>query len=122
MDGGLLLDPARLPDPGPRLDVAGDKVHPFNHHSIFFSQLTVDPAAFTFLFARYHEHVVPASDAHYTTSEAREMIRMNPWSLSSRATGPKIRVPRGSLFSKISTAALSSNFMYVPSGRRRPWA
>jgi len=45
------------------------------------------------------------------TSGASEMIFMNSRSRSSRATGPKMRVPRGSLLSSISTTALSSKRM-----------
>ena len=47
------------------------------------------------------------------------MIFMNPLSRNSRATGPKIRVPRG-LTPELSrtTAALSSKRMEEPSGRR----
>ena len=40
----------------------------------------------------------------YSTSGAKETIFMN-WSRSSRATGPKTRVPIGSLPSLIKTAA-----------------
>ena len=43
---------------------------------------------------------------------------MNFLSRNSRPTGPKMRVPRGWSWSLISTAALSSNLMYEPSGRR----
>lgn len=47
----------------------------------------------------------------YSTSGASEMIFMNFLSRSSRPTGPKMRVPRGSpSFFKI-TAAFSSNLM-----------
>src|SRR5918995_1366534 len=47
------------------------------------------------------------------------MMRMKRFSRSSRPTGPKMRVPRGSpSFFKI-TAAFSSNLMYEPSPRRR---
>ena len=38
-------------------------------------------------------------------------------SRSSRATGPKMRVPRGLFCVSISTAAFSSKAMYVPSSR-----
>jgi len=38
-------------------------------------------------------------------------------SRSSRATGPKMRVPRGLFWLSINTAAFSSNAMYVPSLR-----
>ena len=46
---------------------------------------------------------------HQMTSGAREMIFMKSVSRSSRATGPKIRVPRGLLSSRTITAAFSSN-------------
>ena len=41
-------------------------------------------------------------------------------SRNSRATGPKIRVPRGPLSSRMITHAFSSNLMYEPSLRRTP--
>jgi hypothetical protein len=47
----------------------------------------------------------------YNTSGASEMIFMNFFSRSSRPTGPKIRVPRGSLSGLMMTAAFSSNLM-----------
>ena len=46
---------------------------------------------------------------HYTTSLARLTIFMNFRSRSSRATAPKMRVPRGLLSLSISTTALMSN-------------
>src|SRR5208282_607145 len=55
----------------------------------------------------------------YHTSGASETILVNLRSRSSRATGPKTRVPTGSFASLIRTAALSSKRMYVPSLRRR---
>src|SRR5690606_20523842 len=54
-------------------------------------------------------HVV-LLDLH-STSGASEMIFMKRLSRSSRPTGPKIRVPRGSPLSRSSTAAFSSNRM-----------
>ena len=47
------------------------------------------------------------------------MIFMNFFSRSSRPTGPKMRVPRGSPSPLRMTAAFSSKRMYEPSGRRR---
>ena len=41
---------------------------------------------------------------------------------NSRVTGPKIRVPIGSSFALSKTAALASNLMSEPSGRRTPLA
>src|SRR5205809_635775 len=46
------------------------------------------------------------------------MIFMKLRSRSSRATGPKMRVPRGLLACASSTAAFSSKRMSEPSGRR----
>src|SRR4051812_24531111 len=54
-----------------------------------------------------------------STSGASEMIFMNFFSRSSRPTGPKMRVPRGSPSLLRMTAAFSSKRMYEPSGRRR---
>src|SRR5438876_106580 len=54
---------------------------------------------------------------HYSTSGASEMIFMKFFSRSSRATGPKMRVPRGLLPASMSTAAFSSNAISVPSSR-----
>src|SRR5690348_238697 len=79
--------------------------------------------------ARHHLHGVAVANPHrhmfcirfshgYQTSGASEMILVNFFSRNSRATGPNTRVPTGSPASLISTAALSSNRMYVPSLRR----
>ena len=54
---------------------------------------------------------------NYKTSGASEIIFMNPKDRSSRAIGPKIRVPIGSPLLAKSTAAFSSNFTVVSSGR-----
>src|SRR5438034_2784246 len=48
---------------------------------------------------------------HHTTSGASETIFRNFFSRSSRATGPKTRVPTGSPVSLMSTAAFSSKRM-----------
>src|ERR1035438_4741130 len=56
---------------------------------------------------------------HHSTSGASEMIRMKRFSRSSRPTGPKMRVPRGSPPSLMRTAAFSSKRIYEPSTRRR---
>src|SRR5204863_9497078 len=59
-----------------------------------------------------------ARQTHQSTSGASEMIFINCLSRSSRATGPKIRVPRGSPAGVITTAAFSSKRSTDPSGRR----
>src|SRR4029450_2351016 len=53
----------------------------------------------------------------YSPSGASEMIFMKLRSRSSRATGPKMRVPRGLFWASMMTAAFSSKAMYVPSSR-----
>ena len=59
------------------------------------------------------DDLVALLDLHvpYSTSGASEMIFMNRLSRSSRPTGPKMRVPRGSPSALISTAAFSSKRM-----------
>ena len=49
-----------------------------------------------------------AKELPYNTSGANETIFINCFSLSSLATGPKIRVPLGVLSSLMITAAFSS--------------
>ena len=56
----------------------------------------------SFIFGFTHDH---------NTSGASETMRMNLRSRSSRPTGPKMRVPRGCIWSLISTAAFSSKRM-----------
>src|SRR5829696_9044944 len=67
-----------------------------------------------------HDDLVSLADLrrHYSTSGASEMIFM--WFLArrSRGTGPKMRVPPGSFWALISTAALRSKRMTEPSARR----
>src|SRR5213593_1236557 len=68
-----------------------------------------------------HRHRVSASYVdltHQMTSGASEMIFVNCRSRSSRATGPKIRVPTGFSSGLMSTTALRSKRMYEPSLRR----
>jgi len=60
--------------------------------------------------------------SHHSTSGARLIIFMCLRARSSRTTGPKMRVPIGSSFLLTSTAALESNRMTDPSGRRMSFA
>src|SRR3954467_596954 len=53
----------------------------------------------------------PGGALHHSTSGAREMIFMNFFARSSRATGPKMRVPIGSPSLLTITALLLSNLM-----------
>src|SRR5690606_9080582 len=59
---------------------------------------------------------------HYSTSGASETIFMWFLARSSRVTGPKMRVPTGSPWLLIRTAALRSKRISEPSGRRTPLA
>src|SRR5579872_626256 len=70
--------------------------------------------------ARQHDDLVTFPDfgSHHSTSGASEMIFMWFLARSSRGTGPKIRVPTGSAWLLIKTAALRSKRMTDPSGRR----
>src|SRR5690606_40587450 len=74
--------------------------------------------------ARDHDDLVTLPDTlHvrlYSTSGASEMIFMNRLVRSSRVTGPKMRVPIGSSRLLSNTAALLSNRIAEPSGRRSP--
>src|SRR3984885_1475542 len=54
---------------------------------------------------------------HHSTSGASEMIFMWFFARSSRGTGPKMRVPTGSICGLISTAALRSKRIIEPSAR-----
>ena len=63
-----------------------------------------------------HDRVALLDLHGYNTSGASEMIFMKRLSRSSRPTGPKMRVPRGSPPSLMITAAFSSKRMYEPSG------
>src|SRR5262245_41437084 len=76
-------------------------------------------AAAALVTAGQHDHPVALLDLrrHHSTSGASEMIFMWFLARSSRGTGPKMRVPTGSICGLISTAALRSKRMIEPSGR-----
>src|ERR1700754_978465 len=66
-----------------------------------------------------HDDLVALADlrSHHNTSGASEMIFMWFLACSSRGTGPKMRVPTGSDWALMSTAALLSKRMLEPSAR-----
>src|SRR3954470_15555521 len=70
--------------------------------------------------AGQHNDLVTFPDlgSHHSTSGASEMIFMWFLARSSRGTGPKMRVPTGSFWLLISTAALRSKRITEPSARR----
>src|ERR1700727_1153281 len=69
--------------------------------------------------ARQHDDLVALPDlgSHHSTSRASEMIFMWFLARSSRGTGPKIRVPTGSAWVLMRTAAVPSKRMIEPSAR-----
>src|SRR4051794_1700836 len=77
-------------------------------------------AGATLVAARQDHDLVTLPDlgSHHSTSGASEMIFMWFLARSSRGTGPKMRVPTGSDWLLISTAALRSNRITDPSARR----
>ena len=114
VDRGLLGDdppglrtPLVLADPGVLLD----PVHALDQDAVTVRVGLDDLALGALVLAGDHHHGVALLDLHQSTSGAREMIFMNRLSRSSRPTGPKMRVPRGSPSGLISTAAFSSNRM-----------
>src|SRR4051812_23349127 len=106
-------DPARLAatlvlrDPGVLLD----PVDALDQHAVAFRVGLDDLALCALVLAGDHQHGVALLHLHHSTSGAREMIFMNRLSRSSRPTGPKMRVPRGSPSGLMRTAAFSSNRM-----------
>src|SRR6202041_2282138 len=77
-------------------------------------------AGATLVAARQYDDLVAFPDlgSHHSTSGASEMIFMWFLARNSRGTGPKIRVPTGSAWLLIRTAALRSKRMTEPSARR----
>src|SRR3982751_1576992 len=69
--------------------------------------------------AGQHDHLVTFPDlgSHHSTSGASEMIFIWFLARSSRGTGPKIRVPTGSICVVMRTAALRSKRITEPSAR-----
>src|SRR5439155_4070390 len=85
----------------PQRLVALHLVDAFDHHLGVLRPGPDDAAGLAAVLSRDHEHLIAFSNvktAHrYNTSGASEMIFMNFFSRSSRATGPKMRVPRGAI-------------------------
>src|ERR1700733_8355799 len=85
-----------------------DHVHALDEDLVTVRVGRDDGPGHALVLAGQDDHVVALLDLHHSTSGASEMIRMNRFSRSSRPTGPKMRVPRGSPPSLIRTAAFSS--------------
>src|SRR5712672_3625164 len=119
VDRQLLGDDAALLLCGLAL-VALDHVDPA-HRGAAFGRAHLDHlAAAALVAAGEHDDLVALLDlgSHHSTSGASEMIFMWFLARSSRGTGPKMRVPTGSICGVMSTAALRSKRMIEPSTRR----
>src|SRR5690242_8385407 len=117
----LLVEDARLRFRR-RLRVPLDDVDAFHFDHAVAVADELHASALAFVAAVQHDDRVagrePHLHRHQSTSGASDTIFMKSRSRSSRATGPKMRVPRGFFWSLMSTAAFSSNRMNDPSTRR----
>jgi len=105
-------DAAGLLETGPHMPL--DDVDTGDDDLFFSGDDLADGARLPSVPALDDQHCVFAADllGHgYTTSRARETIFMKFFSRSSRATGPKMRLPLGLRRSARMTAALSSKRM-----------
>src|SRR5690606_16125637 len=110
VDGRLLgNDPAFLA--GGLLLVPADKIDALHECAVLIGKYLQYLPALTLVAACQHDDLIAFFDfqlRHYSTSGASEMIFICWRARNSRGTGPKIRVPIGSLLLLISTAALRS--------------
>src|ERR671916_1309118 len=113
VDGALLLDHAhrRVRTAGRRALVALDDVQPLHVDPLLLGIDAEDPARLAPVLAGDDDHLVVGLETHHSTSGASETIFMKPPSRNSRATGPKMRVPRGLFWASMITAAFSSKAM-----------
>src|SRR3984957_10578878 len=96
-----------------------DHIDPAHQHAIVVTAHLDDFAALALVAPGDNDDRVAFFDLsrHHSTSGASEMIFMWFFARSSRGTGPKMRVPTGSICGLISTAALRSKRMTEPSAR-----
>src|SRR6202008_318318 len=94
-------------------------VQPLDDHALFLAVDVQDRALTALVLARQQDDLVALRDIrpHHSPSGAREMIFMWFLARSWRGTGPKIRVPIGSLCLFTITAAFLSKRMTLPSFR-----
>src|SRR5580698_8104740 len=104
--------------------VALDDVDAADQRAVLGREHLDDLALLALVAARRDDDAVALLDLgnHHSTSGASEMIFMWFLARSSRVTGPKMRVPIGSFCALISTAALPSKRIRLPSERRTPLA
>src|SRR3954462_14565175 len=109
----LLLDHAdgHVRAPRQRPLVALDHVEALDVDALALRVDADDLAGLALVLAGDDHDLVVRPDLHHSTSGASETIFMKPPSRSSRATGPKMRVPRGLFWASMITAAFSSNAM-----------
>src|ERR1700719_2524072 len=119
VDRRLLRDDAALLGLGLLL-VAFDEIDAAHQRLALVGTHLVHLAGATLVATRQHDNLVTLPDlgSHHSTSGASEMIFMWFLARSSRGTGPKIRVPTGSAWVLISTAAVRSKRITDPSARR----
>src|SRR3954469_19473955 len=99
--------------------VALDHVDAAHHDAVIVRTHLENLAGAALVAAREQNDLVALPDLgrHHSTSGASEMIFMWFLARSSRGTGPKMRVPTGSICGLISTAALRSKRITEPSTR-----
>src|ERR1700752_2390333 len=99
-----------------------DQANTFYQHLFFLGQHLQHFARCSAIVAGYDPDLIPFFDMKFRsvhkTSGASEMIFIKFFSRNSRATGPKIRVPRGFKSLSIMTMALLSKRSSEPSSRR----
>src|SRR5215213_6960305 len=113
VDGRLALDHADLRVGAGRVRalVALDHVQALDVDLVGLAVHPQHAAGLALVLAGDHDDLVVGADLHHSTSGASETIFMKPPSRSSRATGPKMRVPRGLFWASMITAAFSSKAM-----------
>src|SRR5687768_8746211 len=117
----LALDDAALAQLLRRPLVLLHHVDVLDEHAALVGEHAQDLPSLALLAPRDDAHGIATTNVHalhQMTSGAREMILVNWRSRSSRATGPKMRVPTGFSSALIRTTAFRSNRMYEPSFRR----
>src|SRR5262245_45050917 len=117
----LALDDAALPELLRRPLMLLHHVDLLDQHPSGYRQHAQHFAALAALTASDDRNRISPSHVcllHQMTSGASEMILVNWRSRSSRATGPKMRVPTGFSSGLIRTTALRSKRIYDPSRRR----
>src|SRR6185437_4567173 len=103
-----------------RLRMTGVDVDAGDQHLAVLRHHPGDLAVAALVLAGQDDDLVALLDlrgGHYSTTGARLMIFICFFALSSRTTGPKMRVPIGSALLLTRTAAFESKRMVEPSGR-----